>query len=343
MKRHILMISTGGTIASAPSGNGLSPQITSDQILASIAGAMENCQVDTLQIMNIDSVNIQPEHWLLLAKTIRENYARFDGFVITHGTDTMSYTAAALCYLIQNPDKPVVLTGAQVPLEDPLSDAKKNLIDSIRFAAEGGACGVFIVFSGVVIIGTRAKKLKTKSFDAFASINFPEYAIVEGRRILRFPVRYMEGLPTRFFYNLCPDVFLLKLTPGLDPGILEYLGKRYRAIVIECYGVGGLPFLDRRSFLDEIGKIDPKDCLVVMATQAMLEGSDALLYEVGKNAVMKYGMLQSYDMTVEAVMTKLMWLLGRGLSTEEIKRAFYEPVAQDILLQPEAGTPQSIK
>lgn len=335
MKRHILMISTGGTIASAPSGNGLSPQLTSGQLWESIAQAIEDCQVDTCQIMNIDSVNIQPGHWLLLAETIRENYGRYDGFVITHGTDTMSYTAAALCYLIQNPDKPIVLTGAQVPLGDPISDAKKNLVDSIRFASQKENRGVFIVFSGAAIIGTRAKKLKTKSYDAFASINFPEYATMEGRRILRYPVRYIDDLPTRFFDTLCPDVFLLKLTPGLDPGILGYLGKRYRAIVIECYGVGGLPFLNGRNFLEEIGKIDPENCLVVMATQAMLEGSDALLYEVGKDAIMKYGVLQGYDMTVEAIITKLMWLLGQNLSAAEVKRAFYTPVAQDILIQPE--------
>ena len=163
------MISTGGTIASAPSADGLSPQITSDQLFGSISRAVGDCQVDTVQIMNIDSVNIQPEHWLALARTIREHYDGYDAFVITHGTDTLSYTAAALSYLIQDPDKPIVLTGAQGPLNDPVSDAKKNLVDSIRFACRTENRGVFIVFSGAVIIGTRAKKLKTKSYDAFSA------------------------------------------------------------------------------------------------------------------------------------------------------------------------------
>lgn len=333
--KKILLIATGGTIASAPSDHGLSPQITSDQLLESAARSVENCRVDAIQIMNIDSVNIRPEHWLTMARTIREHYDRYDGFVITHGTDTMAYSAAALSYLIQNPDKPIVLTGAQVPLSDPVSDARKNLADSFRFVVQEGNRGVFIVFSGAAIIGTRAKKLRTKSYDAFVSVNFPEYARIEGSRILQYPVRYAGDGPTRFYDALCPDVFLLKLTPSLDAEILRFLGKRYRAIVIECYGVGGVPFLADRDFLRKIGSIPREDCLMVMASQAMFDGSDALLYEVGKDAILKYGMLQSYDMTVEAVMTKLMWLLGQDLPPAEIRRRFYLPVAQDLLIQPE--------
>ena len=250
--------------------------------------------------------------------------------MITHGTDTMAYTSAALSYLIQQSNKPIVLTGAQKPLMDPVTDAKKNLLDSLCFACQERCGGVFVVFSGRAILGTRAKKLKTKSYAAFSSINYPEVALIDQGRIFQY-VTFHHTEPVRFYHKLLPEVFLLKLIPGMDPAILDYIGAHYRALVIESYGAGGLPFAHQRNFLDRLQTLKERGCHVVVATQAMLEGSDLGVYEVGRKAMAAYDVLQAHDMTIEAAVTKLMWLLGQDLPYEELRRQFNTPVAQDLL------------
>lgn len=134
MKR-ILLIATGGTIASKRSDAGLKPLISSDELLSYVPSAREFCVTDALQLFNLDSTNIQPRHWLSMAEAVESHYEDYDGFVICHGTDTMAYTAAALSYLIQNSPKPVVITGSQKPIDMEITDAKSNLLDSLRFAA----------------------------------------------------------------------------------------------------------------------------------------------------------------------------------------------------------------
>ena len=133
--KNILLIATGGTIASKRSDSGLKPLISSEELLSYVPAAKEFCRADALQLMNLDSTNIQPKHWLAMAKAVEEHYDQYDGFVICHGTDTMAYTAAALSYLIQNSQKPVVITGAQKPIDLEITDAKTNLCDSLRFAS----------------------------------------------------------------------------------------------------------------------------------------------------------------------------------------------------------------
>ena len=183
MKR-ILLIATGGTIACKRSDAGLKPLISSEELLAYVPSAREFCKTDALQLFNLDSTNIQPGHWLAMASAIEEHYEHYDGFVICHGTDTMAYTAAALSYLIQNSQKPIVITGAQKPIDMEITDAKTNLSDSLRFASCDRSHGVVIVFDGKVIAGTRGKKERTKSYDAFSSINFPYIATIQESHIL---------------------------------------------------------------------------------------------------------------------------------------------------------------
>ena len=329
--KKLLLIATGGTIASRETAEGLSPAISPQELRDSVPGLEDFCQVDTLQLLNIDSTNIQPEHWLMMVDTIETHFAAYDGFVITHGTDTMAYTAAALSYLIQCPGKPIILTGSQKPLTDPITDARKNLLDSFRFACEDGISGVFLVFSGQAILGTRAKKMKSKSYAAFSSINYPVAAFIDGRRIVHYTGQQPQAGPPQFYHTLVPKVFLLKLVPGMEPDVLDYVGERYDAVVIESYGVGGLPFVDQRNFLEKLESLTRRGRIVVIATQVVLEGSDLGVYEVGMKALSRYNVLQSYDMTLEAVVTKLMWLLGQGGNFEAIRRGFYTPVAQDIL------------
>ncbi len=185
-KQRILFITTGGTIASVRTQQGLKPVLTSEELLAHLPELKELCCPETLALCSIDSTDLGQEHWLMMARAIQENYALYDGFIICHGTDTLAYSAAALSYLIQNADKPIILTGAQQPISNEITDAKKNLRDSVVCAIDPGSRGVMVVFGGHVIAGTRAKKNKTISYDAFASVNFPELALVQGDRLVRY-------------------------------------------------------------------------------------------------------------------------------------------------------------
>lgn len=146
--KKILLIATGGTIASKYTSEGLCPQISSEELLSYVPTARDFCEIDAVQPFNLDSTNINASQWLALASLIQKKYEYYDGFVICHGTDTMAYTAAALSYLIQNNRKPVVITGAQKPIDLPITDARANLLDSLRFASHDRAHGVNIVFGG---------------------------------------------------------------------------------------------------------------------------------------------------------------------------------------------------
>lgn len=330
--KHILMLATGGTIASRETGQGLAPAITSREILGYVPAIGELCRVETIQLMNLDSSNLGPSHWLRMARAIEEHYDQYDGFVVTHGTDTMAYTAAALSYLIQYSAKPIVLTGAQRPLSDAITDARRNLRDSVRFALHEGVRGVYLVFDGKAILGTRARKVRSKSYNAFESINYPVAAFIDERRILQYVEAPCAPQPGVQFYDaLCPCVCVLKLIPGMRPDTLRYLGKEYDAILIESYGVGGIPFHGSRNFMAELAALTNNGKVVVLATQVMLEGSDAEVYEVGFEAVNRYNVLQAYDMTVEAASVKLMWAMAQTHEFEQVKRLFYQNINNDIL------------
>lgn len=149
--RKILLIGTGGTIACGHSEDGLKPLLTPEQLLSYVQDSKEFCETDTIQLMNLDSTNIEPKHWLAMAACIETHYDEYDGFVICHGTDTMAFTAAALSYLIQHSPKPIVITGAQHPIDLEDTDARVNLMDSLRFAASEKAHDVCVVFDGKII------------------------------------------------------------------------------------------------------------------------------------------------------------------------------------------------
>lgn len=332
MKR-ILLIATGGTIASKRTENGLAPLISSEELLGFVPAAKNFCTIDTKQILNIDSTNIQPEHWQLLVETIKEFYDSYDGFVICHGTDTMAYTSAALSYLIQNSPKPIIITGAQKPIDMEITDAKTNLLDSLRFAASPYAHGVSIVFDGKVIAGTRARKVRTKSYNAFESINFPYIATISDNRIVQYIKENCPCSYPAFYTNIDPKVFLLKLIPGMWPDILPVIGKHYDAVIIESYGVGGIPSDCQRNFLEEVDKLVNDGKVIVMATQVMHEGSDMSVYQVGQIAKKTYGIIESFDMTLESVVTKLMWILAQTSDIAKIKAMFYSTINNDILFQ----------
>lgn len=329
--KKILLIGTGGTIACKRSDEGLKPVITSEEIASYVPDVNSFCDIDSVQIMNIDSTNMQPKHWLKMAETIEENYDKYDGFVICHGTDTMAYTAAALSYLIQNSSKPIVITGAQKPIDMENTDARINLTDSLRYASSDRSSNVNIVFDGKVIAGTRGKKVRTKSYNAFSSINFPYMATVQEQKILYYITDESENIPVEFSHSLDTNVVLLKLIPATDASLLDYMAEHYDAVIIESFGVGGLPSYENSDFYNAVSHWTDMGKTVVVATQVTNEGSNMTVYEVGRNIKKEFGLLETYDMTLEAAVTKMMWILGKTKNPKEIKELFYKTVNKDIL------------
>ena len=330
--KKILMIGTGGTIASKQTENGLAPGLTPNDILACIPQVKHVCGVETLQVFNIDSTNVTPEHWKLMVEAVEKHYDAYDGFVICHGTDTLAYTAAALSYMIQNSPKPIVVTGAQKPINMDVTDAKTNLLDSFIYAADDDSEDVSIVFDGKVIIGTRAKKERAKSYNAFSSINFPYPAVIQDGQVIRYipPVRHKGEV--RFYHDMKDSVSVLKLVPGMRSGVLTQILEQYDCVVIESFGVGGLPDSITAEVYEGMKKWKKEGKLIVMTTQVVSEGSNMTVYEVGKKVKQDFDLLEAYDMTLEATITKLMWLMAQPAKDyEEIKKRFYRMINHDIL------------
>lgn len=330
--KKILMLGTGGTIACKRGDSGLKPLLTSNELLSYVPDANHFCQADSIQILNIDSTNMQPKHWLIIAKAIESHYDDYDGFVICHGTDTMAYTAAALSYLIQNSQKPIVITGAQKPIDMENTDARTNLFDSLCFASDDRAHGVTIVFDGKAIAGTRGKKVRTKSYNAFSSINFPYIATIQDGHV----IFYLDDKKTysgklQIYKDLNPNVALMKLIPSMGAHVLDYMAEHYDAVIIESFGVGGLPSYDSGDFYNAIEKWISLGKTVVMTTQVTNEGSNMSVYEVGHSIKKEFGLLEAYDMTLEATVTKLMWILGHTQDQEKIREMFYHTINRDIL------------
>ena len=324
---NVLMIATGGTIASKNEGEGLTPALTSEELLACVPEIADICQVTTVQPFNLDSTNLRPAHWLKIAKIIEDRYNDFDGFVITHGTDTMAYTAAALSYLIQNSPKPVVLTGSQKSAYLRDTDARQNLYDAFAFCADNKASGVHIVFDGNVILGTRAKKTRTHSYNAFTSVDFPNIAIMRDGKPFYY-IKSEKGEP-RFYNKLNDSIFVLKMIPGLKADIFDYLDTSCQALVIESFGSGGLPDYGNGEFFKRLKQFLASGKTAVLTTQVEREGSALDKYEVGRKLLKCGRVLEAHCMTLEATVAKLMWLLSFA-KDDEIEKLFYAPVGNDI-------------
>lgn len=327
------MIGTGGTIASRQTEQGLAPGLTTEELLSYIPEVATVCEVHTKQIMNVDSTNITSEHWKMMVETIEQNYYSYDGFVIAHGTDTLAYTAAALSYMIQNSAKPIVITGAQKPINMVVTDAKTNLLDSFIYASDDDSQDVNIVFDGKVIVGTRAKKERAKSYNAFSSINFPYPAIIQDHRVVRYIPTTPYKKRVEFYHEMNNSICVMKMVPGVKPELLSYLFNNYDCIVLESFGVGGLPASIVEEFYHQMEAWHEKGKYVVMATQVANEGSNMEVYEVGQKVKKDFNLIEAYDMTLEATITKMMWLMTLpDMDHKKIREAFYKTVNQDILL-----------
>jgi len=327
MKR-ILLLATGGTIASVQGKDGLTPGITDKDLVGYLPEHNEELVLHSMNLMNLDSTNMQPEYWLEIARTIYNQYDQYDGFVITHGTDTLGYTSAALSYILQGLAKPVIITGSMVPIDFDGTDAKRNMEDAIRFACEN-VSGVYVVFDGKVISGTRAVKVRSKSDNAFMSINYPYIARIEGSEVVYLShIPVSKSSPLKLDTSLCSDVFVLKLFPGITPEVFDYIKQSYRGVVIESYGNGGIPF-EKRNLLPKINELIDAGVAVVITTQCLEEGTDLQRYEVGRKLSEKF-IISSRDMNTEAIVTKLMWVLGKTTNLDQVKQMMETPIANDL-------------
>ena len=328
--KNILIIGTGGTIASEMTDDGLTPELTPEQLLRYVPAISGLCRVDCLSLFSIDSTNVTPEHWTRIASALKGNYAKYDGFVISHGTDTMAYTAAALSYLVQGSKKPIILTGSQKPINYDSTDSKLNLMDAFVCACSEELSGVNIVFNGRVILGTRARKTCSKSFAAFSSINYPYLATLQDHRLISYISP--SSLPEPKFYDaLDPNIGLIKMIPGTDFELLDFMLSRKDALIMECFGVGGLPSYQGSGFERVLREAMEAEKTIVMTTQVQNEGSNLSVYDVGFHLKNDLHLLEAYDMTTEAVVAKLMWILGQTRDPAEIRRLFCTPVSYDLL------------
>jgi L-asparaginase len=243
----------------------------------------------------------------------------------------MAYTAAALSYLIQRSPKPIVLTGSQrsICMED--TDARMNLYNAFLYAAAEGSRGVSLVFDGKVISGTRARKERTKSFNAFSSVDYPELAIIRDGRLIRYLAELDHTDGPEFFHCLEERVLLLTLIPGMGADALSALRDSYQAVILQSFGVGGVPGGSSGPFARAMEDWLRAGKTIVMMTQVPYEGSDMAVYQVGYQVKEKYQLMEAYSMTLEAAATKLMWILGQTRDPEEVRRLFYQPVQWDII------------
>ena len=306
MHKRFMLLATGGTIASVAGENGLHPGIGARELLSRMP-LPQDTLLEGRDVFALDSSNIQPEEWKILAQAVREALRDYDGVLITHGTDTMAYTAAALSFMLLGAEKPVVLTGSQLPVGHPLSDAPVNFLEALS-VLRAAQRGVYIVFHHKVILGSRAVKMRTTAFDAFHSVNAPLFGHIDADGVHLSPPLPLPSAPERP-ENIDSRVFLLKLMPGTSPDILDFVAQAgYRGLVIEAFGLGGLHYI-RRNLVDKLHEISKRGVITLVTTQCMYEKADFSLYEVGRHVLSQH-VFSARDMTTEAAVAKLMWVLG---------------------------------
>lgn len=329
--KKILMITTGGTISSVPTSEGLAPSEDNTMVQNVLMNFHEQYDISVRDLMHLDSSNMQPEEWQLIARCIAETHVDYDGIVLTNGTDTMAYTASALSYMLLNLPIPVVLTGSQLPLNHPFTDGVDNLRCALAMAASGRP-GVYVAFNRKIILGVRAVKVRTTGFDAFESVNAPYAAYLDasGLNINRYALPSLSGLFSPSF-DLCDQVALVKLIPGFNPQFFDLLSKiNCRGVVVEAFGAGGLHFI-RRNLVDRLSAMLERGMCVVVCSQCLYEKSDFSIYQSGQKALQQ-GVIEGLDMTSEAAVTKLMWALGQTQDPERVRRMFQTNYANEITL-----------
>lgn len=329
--KNILLINTGGTFSSRLGDHGLSPELTSDDICNLVGKFDSELSIVTEDYCSLDSSNITPDDWQRLALRIGEKVGICDGVVLIHGTDTLAYTASMLSFMLQNIPIPVVVTGSQVPLGVPMSDAADNLRCALQMAVSGYG-GVFVAFDRKIMLGCRTSKVRTVSFNAFESINHPYIGEVNAFGLqLHLEQTLTSELPFQVRAAYSDRIAVLKLFPGMNPDIFRFLHEHgYEGIYIEGFGLGGVPFL-KSDFTAEIRRASQCGLPILVGSQCRYEGCNLSVYETGQR-ILECGGIPVHDMTYEAVVTKLMWCLGQTKDREAVQNFFKRAITKEVSL-----------
>lgn len=328
--KKILLIQTGGTIAMSAKGEGveLDPEAWSSLLYQQIPELEKIAELHTYPLFFEDSSDLNAGHWDNLILSIDSNYDAYDGFVILHGTDTMAFTASAVSYALKNLSKPVIFTGSQVPLSSIRSDARRNLINSIELAT-GNLQEVGICFNDHLYRGNRTTKLSIGDFDAFGSPNHPPIGEIglniklhqRPRQILP-PFEVMPG-----FSN---EVLVLTVFPSLNTEFLMRLDlTKIKSIIVRAFGSGNFPIKGEYSLLPFFKKCEEHGVIIAVISQADYDAVDLTKYPAGREAL-KVGAVSASDMTLEAALTKMMWLMDHYETREEIEDLYKQNLAGEL-------------
>lgn len=337
---HILLVYTGGTIGMVenPQTGSLEP-LNFDHLESNFPELQRfKFRIDRIVFSPaIDSSEITPDHWRKIVHIIEDNYNDYDGFVILHGTDTMAYTASAISFMIENLSKPIVFTGAQLPIGKLRTDAKENLITALEIAADKDSWGnpivpeVSIFFQNDLLRGNRSTKINADNFNAFKSYNYPNLG-KSGIQI-RYDKKHIlqpdYGKKVKFHYQMDGRIAVLKLFPGLDRQTVQTIlnVKEVKAIILETYGSGNAPLSEW--FLDAIRDAVKRGVIILNISQCKIGMVDMQRYETGQE-LLRAGVISGYDSTIESAITKLMFLIGHDYDKEEIKIRMKVPFAGEI-------------
>jgi L-asparaginase len=326
--KKICFLFCGGTITMKRNRDGvLSPYYGPGEVLSHIPQLKSLADISVVEISNIDSSNVNPALWERLAKTICEKYENFDGFVVTHGTDTMAYTASALSFALKNVNKSVIFTGAQKPLDQIPSDAVSNLINA-TITAVSYNLGIVILFGPNILRGNRATKVSESDLDAFDSPMAPPLGTISLEPVVSSRSAPVTPAKIRCLCEFDPNVIVVKLTPGLSVSFLDHLiDSDCHGVIIEAFGAGNIP----TSLVPFLAEAKKRKLPVVVLSQCRRGITRMQLYAVGHHALAG-GAIPGSDMTVEAATTKLMWLLAQSKDSNTIKKAFQTNLAGEVTI-----------